>query len=307
VICPDNPTFRKNNPFKTKVWEEQAQDEERKKLDKPPKVNKFVPPEINRAPETPSVITSSIPYKKSSDEIFNGEAAFPLPQYKVNFPEGNIYRENETEEESASYTAGWSDEDDEDDKLNLPNVYKIYGVEGSSTSCMPTDPQDLLDAFRAIFAEKYKISIDKKDKKDQKKIVKIPSLAQAPQPTFLTEEQVTELIKNHAPLPSASTEPINVPDGYASEESHPLEVLPTVEATPETEYFEHFPNTIELYDELLPIFFRVEKVGMPTPLPTSNHTPTECTALVDPNQEELGLRLDPIRKIPPPRYDYDCR
>jgi hypothetical protein len=29
VLCPDNPTFRKNNPFRQKVWEEEAEEQKR--------------------------------------------------------------------------------------------------------------------------------------------------------------------------------------------------------------------------------------------------------------------------------------
>jgi hypothetical protein len=29
VLCPNNPTFRKNNPFRKKVWEEEAEEQER--------------------------------------------------------------------------------------------------------------------------------------------------------------------------------------------------------------------------------------------------------------------------------------
>jgi hypothetical protein len=69
VFCPDNPTFRKNNPFRTKVWEEQAQEEERKKLDKPPKKNRFVPPEITRDPLTPTVSPPSKHVVVNKDDL----------------------------------------------------------------------------------------------------------------------------------------------------------------------------------------------------------------------------------------------
>jgi hypothetical protein len=29
IFCQDNPTFRKNNPFRKKVWEEEAEEQER--------------------------------------------------------------------------------------------------------------------------------------------------------------------------------------------------------------------------------------------------------------------------------------
>lgn len=31
VFCPDNPTFRKNNPFRKKLWEEQAKEEQKER------------------------------------------------------------------------------------------------------------------------------------------------------------------------------------------------------------------------------------------------------------------------------------
>jgi peptidoglycan hydrolase CwlO-like protein len=54
LIAPDNPTLRKNNPFRKKLWEEQAEIEERiekRLLQHPPRIERIVVTEVKNDEE----------------------------------------------------------------------------------------------------------------------------------------------------------------------------------------------------------------------------------------------------------------
>jgi hypothetical protein len=77
IFCQDNPTFRKNNPFRKKIWEEQAEieDEIRRRV-------AAIPPRIERDVITPEPKTEYIYINKDTDEVI-------LPTYEGFKPSPN--------------------------------------------------------------------------------------------------------------------------------------------------------------------------------------------------------------------------